>query len=70
MSELAILEEKVDDLENTVYGNGKPGLKADMISIGTDLAWIKKTLGWVAGIMSVVVAGLILAGIVALVKMR
>ncbi len=52
------LERDVKELRHTVYGNGKPGLKYEMVKIKTTL----KFNTWLTGI----IAGALIAGLIKL----
>ena len=45
------IEERIDDHHYTLYGNGKPGLKADVQELKTTLKVAVTLLKWQIGIM-------------------
>lgn len=61
-------EKRLDDLEHSLFGNGNPGVKQKVTTLEADIAWIKRLSGWTFGMVASVVAGLVLAGLLALFK--
>ncbi len=69
MCDKCVQEKRVTNIEHDLYGNGRPGLKQDVTQIKNDLMWLKRIGGWIAGMLAVIIAGLILAGVQYLTKL-
>lgn len=68
MGEHRSITQQIDELRDTVYGNGTQGLKADMAELKVQRVISQKWLGWAIGLCSGVASGVIIAVVQALIK--
>jgi hypothetical protein len=54
------LERTVDGHEHTIYGNGQPGLVADVASIKSAVSTIRELMGYAIGLLVAILAGTII----------
>lgn len=63
-NKLDYIIDKVDRVDEAIYGNGKPGLKVEVAGHSQTLAIMKKVFWWIAGVSGTIIGGLALAALV------
>lgn len=68
MAQPCTQEQRLSNLEYSLFGNGNPGVKQKVNTLENDIAWIKKLSGWICGMVATLIVSLLIAGIIWLVK--
>ncbi len=56
-TELSHLSRRLENLEHTLYGNGRKGLKEELIELKTEIQTFRKIAVWQIGIGIVILLG-------------
>jgi hypothetical protein len=57
--ELEFYERRISNLEHTVYGNGRKGIKDELIELKTEIQTFRKMAVWQIGIAITILAALL-----------
>lgn len=57
--ELEFYERRLQNLEHTVYGNGRKGIKDELIELRTEIQTFRKVVVWQIGIAVAILAALL-----------
>ncbi len=57
--ELAFCERRISNLEHTVYGNGRKGIKDELIELKTEIQTFRKIAVWQIGIALAILLALL-----------
>ena len=57
--ELEFYERRISNLEHTVYGNGRKGIKDELIELKTEIQTFRKMAVWQIGLAITILAALL-----------